>query len=67
MPRDRSLRALLQQPLHQVGAEDIAPEILSLQELEVFQRRTRIREVFEVRRLRPVLEVVEVGDELGSR
>lgn len=31
------------------------------------QRRARVRKVFEVRRLRPVLEVVEVGDELGPR
>ena len=67
MPRNRSLRALLEQPLHEVRAQNIPPEALPLQQLEVPQRRARVREVLDVRRLGPVLEVVEVGDEFGAR
>jgi hypothetical protein len=36
-----------------------------LQELEVLQCRTGVDEILEVRRLTPIQEVVEVGDEGG--
>lgn len=66
MPRHRSLGPLLQKPLHEVRAQNIPPEALPLQQVEVPQRRARVREVFDVGRLGPVAEVVEVGDELGA-
>lgn len=67
VPLDRRPRLLLNQPLHQVRAHDVVPEPLLLQELEVPQRRPRVDEVLEIRRLGPVLQVSQVGDEGGLR
>ncbi len=67
MPLHRAPHALLHQPLHQVRAHDVLPEALLLQQLEVAQRRPRIRQVLQVRRAAPVLQVGEVGDERGLR
>lgn len=63
MPLYDRLQPALDQPLHQVGAQDVLPEALVLQQLEVAQRRPRVREVLDVRRPGPVAEVGEVGDE----
>lgn len=63
MPVYDRLQAPLYQPLHQIGAQDVLPEALLLQQLEVAQRRPRVREVLYVRRPAPVPEVGEVGDE----
>lgn len=65
MPLHRRLHLLLHQPLHQVRAHNVLPEPLALQQLQVPQRRPRVRQVLEVRRLGPVLQVVEVGDKGG--
>ena len=65
MPIDRSLHLVLDQPLDQVGAHDVLPEALLLQQLQVPQGRAGIRQVLEVRGPAPVAEVGEVGDEGG--
>lgn len=67
MPLHAAPHPLLHQPLHQVRADNVLPEALLLQQLEVSQRRAGVRQVFQVRRPRPVLEVGEVGDERGLR
>lgn len=63
MPLDGRLHALLHQQVDQLRADDVLPEPLRLQQLQVLQRRARVGQVLEVRRPRPVLQVVEVGDE----
>lgn len=65
VPLHRGLHALLHQPLHHIWAHDLLAKHLLLQQLEVAQRRARVRQVLEVRRLVPVLEVGEVGDKRG--
>lgn len=64
MPLDSSPHPLLHQRVHQVRADDVLPEPLRLQQLQALQRRARVGQVFKVRRPAPVLQVVEVGDEL---
>lgn len=66
MPFNRRPHAVVHQPLHQVRADDVLPELLLLQELEVLERRTRVHEVLEVGRPGPVLQIGEVGDEVGA-
>lgn len=65
MPLHRSLHLVLNQPLDQVRAHNVLPESLLLQKLQVAQSRSRVCQVFQVRRLGPILEVVEVSDEGG--
>ena len=65
MPVHGGLHLLLDQSLHQVRADNVLPEPLLLQQLEVPQRRAREGQVFKVRRTRPVLEIVQVGDKGG--
>lgn len=57
--------AIINQPLNQVRADDVLPELRLLQKLKMFQRRSRVHEVLQVWRLGPILEVGEVGDEFG--
>jgi len=61
VPLDGSSHSLHRERLGKVGADDVLPELLLLQQLEVLQGG-RVRDVLEVRRSGPVLEVVEVGD-----
>jgi hypothetical protein len=56
-------RPLLHQPHHGLRTQDIGPELLLLQQLQGLQRRARVGQVPEIRRPRPVLQVVQVGDE----
>lgn len=67
MPLHGSSHAFLNQRIDQIGADDILPEPLLLQQLQVLQGRAGIRQVLEVGRSRPVLEVVEVCDKGGVR
>lgn len=62
MPLHRSLHLVLYQLLHQVGAHNILSKPLFLEELKVLERRARVRQVFEIWRFRPVLQVGKVGD-----
>ena len=62
VPFHRRLHTLRHQHLHQIGTDDLLAEALFLQQLEVLQRRAGIRQVFEIWRSAPVLEVVEVCD-----
>lgn len=65
MPHNRSLHPLLHKPLHQIRAQYVPPKSLLLQQLEMLQRRTGIRKILDIGRSRPVLQVIEVRDELG--
>lgn len=65
MPLHRRLHLVLDQSLDQIRAHDILPEPLPLQQLEVAQRWPGIGEIFEVRRLGPVLQIGKVGDKGG--
>lgn len=65
MPLHRSLHLILHQLLHQIGTHYVLSKPLFLQQLEVLERRARVRQVFQVRRFRPVLQVGEVGDKGG--
>lgn len=65
VPLDGGLCALLDQCGDEVRTNDVAPEPLLLQQLEVLERWARIGEIFEVRRLAPVLQVLEVLDKGG--
>lgn len=65
MPLHRRFHLVLDQPLDQIRAHDVLSESLLLQKLEMAQRRSGISQVFEVRRLGPVLQVGKVGDEGG--
>ena len=53
--------------MREIRADDILPELLLLQELEHLEGRGRKREVLQVRRACPVLQIVEVRDEGGVR
>ena len=65
MPVHRGLGPVRHQKLYQVGADDVLPELGLLQELEVLQGRAGIRQVLEVGRALPVLQIGQVGDEGG--
>lgn len=65
MPFHRGPHILLHQPPHQIRTHDILPKPLLLQQLQVPERRARIRQVLEVGRPSPVLQVVEVSHEGG--
>lgn len=67
MPLHRRLHPLRKQSHRKVRADDILAELLLLQKLEHLERRRGKRQVLEVGRARPVLQVVEVGDEGGVR
>lgn len=67
MPLHRRFHALRDDSLREVGADDILAELLLLEELEHSERRGWVRQVLEIWRARPVLEVVEVGNEGGVR
>ena len=67
MPVNSGFHLVLDQFLHQVGADDVLAKALLLKQFKVTQRRTRIRQVLEIRRSRPVLRVSEVGDKGGLR
>jgi hypothetical protein len=49
--------------VREIRADDVLAELLLLQQLEHLECRGRKRQVLQVRRARPVLQVVEVGDE----
>jgi hypothetical protein len=61
---DRIANALLNQLHHDDGSHNLLAEPGLLQELEGAQRRAGIGEELGVLRLLPVLQVVEIGDEL---
>jgi hypothetical protein len=65
----RPLPSLLHQPLrqpsHNLGPQNLPPKPLLLQQLQIPQRRPRIRQVFQVRRVGEILQVLEIGDEGG--
>lgn len=65
MPLHSRLHAVLNQPLHQVGADNFLPEPLLLEQLKMPQCRSRICQVLQIRRPAPVLQVREVGDKRG--
>jgi hypothetical protein len=67
VPVDARLLALYDKRLNQLGADDILPEFLLLKQLEVLEGRAGVGQVLEVRRLAPVLQVLEVLDESGIR
>lgn len=67
MPVNSGLHLVLDQLLHQVRTDDVLAEALLLEQFEMSQRRAGIRQVLEVRRPRPVLQVGEVGDKGGLR
>lgn len=64
MPLDSSPHALVNQRIHQVRANDVLPEPLRLQQLQVLECRAGVGQVLHIGRPAPVLQVVEVGDEL---
>jgi len=67
MPYDCSLHALeFQLPRH-IWNKDFLTEPFALQKLQHPKRRRGIRQVFEIRRSRPVLQIVKVGNEGGIR
>jgi hypothetical protein len=63
MPVQRGLHLALDERLHQVRADDVLPEALLLEQLQVAQCWTWVGQVLEVRRPGPVLEVIKVRDE----
>lgn len=62
MPVDPGLHALYPETLDQVWADDVLPELLLLQQLQVLEGRPRVGDILEVRWAAPVLEIVEIGD-----
>lgn len=62
MPCHSCLHLVLNKLLHQIRAHYVLAETLPLQQLEMPERGARIRQVLEIRRLGPVLQVGEVGD-----
>lgn len=67
MPLDRRARPFCGKCLHQIGFDDIPAEGLLLEKLQSLHGRARVGEILEVRWPRPVLEVLEVGDERWIR
>lgn len=63
MPFHRRLHPFHDHGVRKIRADDILPKLLLLQELEHFEGRSRKREVLQVRRARPVLQIIEVRDE----
>jgi hypothetical protein len=65
MPVHGRLHLVLDELLHQIRADDILAKTLLLEQLKVPQGWPRVRQVLEVRRPGPVLQVGQVGDEGG--
>jgi len=65
MPFNRSFDSFCRQFLDELRTNDVLAETFSLQQLEVFKRRPRIIEVFDVWRPAPVLEICKVRDKSG--
>lgn len=63
MPIHSGLHPTIRQHLCRMRADDVFPESRLLQQLEMPQRRARVRQVFEVGRSRPVLQIGQVCDE----
>lgn len=63
MPFHCGLHPLRCDGLRKVRADNVLAELLLLQKLEHLERRGGVCQVPEVGRARPVLQVVEVGDE----
>ena len=67
MPLHCRLHPFRHQSMREVWANNVVAELLLLQELEHLESRRGERQVLQVGRARPVLEIIEVRDEGGIR
>jgi len=65
MPLNGCLHTLTNHEVHKIWTDNVLPKLFLLEQLEVLECRSGVGKVFDIWWARPVLQIVEVGDEGG--